>query len=126
LGPFAGDVHDNGNVNAGDGCSAACKSEVVKVCTAGNDPKSNAPWVVCEATVNSAWISMTGNGGQYHSLKICQNLGYNAVGQTSGTCKNTCGYCAGHLRRRGRLWQRRARPDPLQLGHVDLPQVTQV
>ena len=38
---------------------------------------------------------MTGNGGQYHSLKICQNLGYNAVGQTSGTCKNTCGYCAG-------------------------------
>ena len=91
----AGEECDDGNVNGGDGCSGACKSEVVKVCTAGNDPKSNAGWVVCEANVNSAWISMTGEGGQYHALKICQNLGYNAVGQQGGTCKNVCDYCAG-------------------------------
>lgn len=95
LNPAAGEDCDDGNVNGGDGCSAACKSEVVQVCTAGNDPKTAAGWVVCEANLNSAWISMTGEGGQYHALKICQNLGYSAVGQQGGTCKNVCGACAG-------------------------------
>ena len=93
LNLLAGEECDDGNINGGDGCSAACKSEIVKVCTAGNDPKSNAGWVVCEANLNSAWISMTGGGGQYHAQKICQNLGYSKIGQMGGTCGKVCGRC---------------------------------
>ncbi len=91
--PMAGEECDDGNVNGGDGCSAACQSEIVKVCTAGNDPKSAAGWVVCQADLNSAWVSMTGAGGNYHALKICQNLGYNKLGQHGGTCGKVCGRC---------------------------------
>ena len=72
-----------------------CKKEVIaQKCGTGNDAQTNSPWVICEATANSAWISAN-NTGTYHPLAICQSLGYTAVGQQGGTCGNVCGYCQG-------------------------------
>jgi cysteine-rich repeat protein len=95
--PQAGEECDDGNPSGGDGCSAQCKVEVVNACTTGNDPKSGAPWVVCQADANTAWISHNtgGNGGVYHPDKICKDLGYTTFQQYGGTCANVCGYCQG-------------------------------
>ena len=77
-----------------DGCTALCESEHPQVCTQGNDPGTNAPWVVCEANADEAWISAN-TQGQFHPVLICQDLGYDTVGQWGGTCGNVCGYCQG-------------------------------
>ena len=61
-------------------------------CTTGNDPETGDPWVVCTADMNGAWISAN-NAGRYHAAQICQQLGYQGLGQSGGTCGNVCGYC---------------------------------
>jgi len=63
-------------------------------CKTGNDAMTNAPWVVCSADANQAWISAN-NQGQYYAVQICQSLGYNSVSVWGGTCGNVCGYCQG-------------------------------
>jgi len=85
---------DDGNGSSGDGCSSTCANEFPNVCDTGNDPGTGAPWVVCAADANSAWISAN-NSGSYHHVLICQSLGYNGVGQFGGTCGNVCGFCEG-------------------------------
>ena len=62
------------------------------VCVEGNDTGTGAPYVVCEADENQAWISANNTGG-YHAELICQELGYTTVSLWSGTCGNICGYC---------------------------------
>jgi cysteine-rich repeat protein len=83
---------DDGNTMPGDGCSDLCESENPPACTNGSDPWTNAPWVVCSSSPDMAWIS-SNTQGQYHPLAICQQLGYDTVGQTGGNCGNVCGYC---------------------------------
>ncbi|MCA9698243.1 MAG: DUF4215 domain-containing protein, partial [Myxococcales bacterium] len=85
---------DDGNNVSNDGCAADCTGEFPAVCTTGNDPGTNSPWVVCSADANQAWISAN-TGGNFHPIVICQSLGYNTVGQWGGTCGNVCGYCQG-------------------------------
>lgn len=63
-------------------------------CDTGNDPGTAAPYVVCEADENQAWISAD-NSGKYHAELICQEAGYRTVSVWSGTCGNVCGYCQG-------------------------------
>ncbi|TXL03521.1 hypothetical protein BMR07_15015 [Methylococcaceae bacterium CS1] len=63
-------------------------------CDSGNDTGTGAPWVVCEADENQAWISAN-NMGSYHAELICQEHGYTTVSVWSGTCGNVCGYCQG-------------------------------
>ena len=88
----AGEQCDDGNAKGGDGCSSACKMEATgpKQCDKGNDPGTGSPWVVCQADANSAWISADFEG-QYHIVKICQNLGYTGVSQWGGTFGSVCG-----------------------------------
>ena len=92
LNAKAGEQCDDGNANNGDGCSATCKEEPKgpKQCDQGNDPGTGAPWVVCTADANSAWISSNPEG-QYHIVKICQDLGYSKVGEWGGTAGAVCG-----------------------------------
>jgi len=85
---------DDGNGASGDGCSSTCTSEIPNVCDAGNDVGTGAPWVVCAADANWAWVSAN-TQGNYHPVLICQELGYNTVGEWGGTCGNVCGYCEG-------------------------------
>ncbi len=85
----AGEQCDDGNVNDGDGCSPACVAGPKK-CDQGNDPGTGAPWVICTADANSAWISSNVQG-LYHPVKICQSLGYTTVGQWGGTAASVCG-----------------------------------
>lgn len=85
---------DDGNMGSGDGCSASCTPEFPNQCDGGNDPYTGAPWVVCSADSNTAWLSAN-NQGYYHPEAICQSLGYSTVGQWGGTCGNVCGYCEG-------------------------------
>ncbi len=82
---------------AGKFCSAgACKNSTVQACLSGNDLETNDPWVVCRADSSSAWLSHNNpGGGHYHSLQICQKLGYTKVGKIGGTCSDVCGYCQG-------------------------------
>jgi hypothetical protein len=61
-------------------------------CTTGNDPQTNAPWVVCTADCNQIWISAN-TGGTYHATEICNNLGYSTLAQHGGTCGHVCSYC---------------------------------
>ncbi len=63
-------------------------------CEMGNDPGTNAPWVVCSADENEAWISAN-TSGQFHFEQICRDLGYAGAGNWEGTCGNVCGYCQG-------------------------------
>jgi hypothetical protein len=49
---------------------------------------------VCAADATTAWVSAN-NQGSYHPVLICQQLGYDTVGQWGGTCGNVCGYCEG-------------------------------
>ncbi len=88
----AGEQCDDGNPVGGDGCSPACKMEATgpKKCDQGTDPGTGSPWVVCEADANTAWLS-SNNQGQFHILKICQNLGYKTVGLWGGTFGAVCG-----------------------------------
>lgn len=63
-------------------------------CQSGTDPFTGKNWVVCTATDTYAWIAATSpGGGQYHSLYICNSLGYANVGRIGGTCGAVCGYC---------------------------------
>jgi hypothetical protein len=41
-----------------------------------------------------AWLSAN-TMGQYHPVLICQDLGYDTVGQAGGNCGNVCGFCEG-------------------------------
>ena len=85
---------DDGNNVSMDGCTADCIGEFPQVCTEGNDPGTNAPFVVCEADANEAWIAAN-NGGQYHPVLICEDFSYDDVGEWAGTCGNVCGRCEG-------------------------------
>lgn len=85
---------DDGNTGSGDGCSATCTSEFPDACEQGTDPGTGAPWVVCSADANGAWISANSTG-TYHANLICQNLGYSGMGVFGGTCGNVCGFCEG-------------------------------
>ncbi|MBK9755594.1 MAG: DUF4215 domain-containing protein [Nannocystis sp.] len=93
----AGEECDDGNANGGDGCSSGCKKEAQgpKKCDQGNDPGTGSPWVVCSADANTAWISANFEG-QYHPVKICQNLGYATVGLWGGTAGSVCGLNQGN------------------------------
>ncbi len=82
---------DDGNTANNDGCSSQCQEELPEPCTQGTDPGTGAPWIICTASSNTAWISAN-NSGQYHPVLICQNLGYNTVGQWGGTFGSVCGY----------------------------------
>jgi hypothetical protein len=63
-------------------------------CTTGMDSQTGAPWVVCQADCNQAWISQsTVAGGLYHALEICNRLGYGSLGGWDGDCGDVCGYC---------------------------------
>ena len=65
-------------------------------CDTGTDPKDpNAPWVVCSADENEAWISANNIGEGYHFEQICRDLGYAGAGNWGGTCGNVCGFCEG-------------------------------
>lgn len=66
--------------------------DVPAVCTQGSDPVTMAPWVVCAADADTAWVSAD-NAGVYHVDQICQELGYSQASQFGGTCGNVCGYC---------------------------------
>lgn len=66
----------------------------IQACDTGNDPGTAAPYVVCEADENQAWISAD-NYGRYHAELICQEAGYRTVSVWSGTCGNVCGFCQG-------------------------------
>lgn len=92
LNTQAGEQCDDGNANSGDGCSAVCKQEPKgpQKCDKGVDPGNGSPWVICSADANSAWISSDVEG-QYHIVKICQDLGYTKVGQWGGTAASVCG-----------------------------------
>jgi cysteine-rich repeat protein len=83
---------DDGNGQSNDGCTPQCIAEFPPVCTQGNDPGTNAPWVVCSADDQEAWVSAN-TMGQYHPLKICEDLGYDTVGAWGGNCGSVCGYC---------------------------------
>jgi cysteine-rich repeat protein len=83
---------DDGNDIDNDGCTNNCISMSPSPCTQGVDPGSHAPWVVCSASPELAWLSADTHG-QYHPVLICQNLGYATVGQWGGTCGNACGFC---------------------------------
>lgn len=87
-----GEECDDGNAVNGDGCTAMCTSEAPEKCQEGVDPGTMAPWVVCDADANSAWLSANSEG-HYHPVLICTNLGYTDVGQWGGTCGAVCGFC---------------------------------
>jgi hypothetical protein len=67
---------------------------IPQACDTGSDPGTSAPWVVCSADADTAWISAD-SSGLYHAELICQNLGYSTVSMWSGTCGNVCGFCQG-------------------------------
>ncbi len=92
LNTKAGEQCDDGNTKAGDGCSATCTEEPKgpQKCDQGNDPGTGSPWVICTADANMAWISSNFEG-QYHIVKICQDLGYAKVGMWGGTATSVCG-----------------------------------
>ena len=62
-------------------------------CTTGTDPETGDPWVVCEADASGAWISTNDSefGGTYHAAQICQQLGYQGLGQYGDTLQSVCG-----------------------------------
>ena len=91
----AGEVCDDGNLVNNDGCNTSCATGP-NVCDTGSDPGTGANYVVCASDGESAWVSIAdASGGSYHPVLICQELGYNTVGQWGGTCGNVCGYCEG-------------------------------
>lgn len=60
----------------------------------GSDPVTGAPYVVCRADSNSAWIAHSQHGGDvYNPTAVCQKLGYQTVNSWGGTCGTVCGYC---------------------------------
>lgn len=76
------------------GVSNAVASSPPAVCTSGTDTHTARGWKVCRASTASAWLSHAqGQGGQFHTLEICNRLGYAAKIAQGGTCGNECGYC---------------------------------
>jgi hypothetical protein len=109
--PIVGDYCANlqsDNLNCG-GCGKSCKIGEACVggvckftpksctnnkCDGGSDVANvNLKYTVCSADCNTAWISSTGGGGQYHAEYICKQLGYNKLAKWGGNCGNVCGYC---------------------------------
>jgi hypothetical protein len=78
----------------GGSCSLDSVCGAQGQCDTGLDPITNSPWVICEQSINEAWISAD-DGGTYNADLICQNLGYDRAGDHGGTCGNVCGYCEG-------------------------------
>jgi cysteine-rich repeat protein len=85
------EICDDGNATNGDGCNTNCTTGP-SVCDGGTDPGTGDAYVVCQVDDSGAWLSAN-SGGSYHAILICQELGYNAVGEYGGTCGNVCGYC---------------------------------
>lgn len=91
---LAGEQCDDGLPPAdGDGCSSTCALEEPDVCDGGVDPFTGDPWVVCDATEASAWISSGPDGGNFHAQAICEALGYDSVGAIGGNCGSPCSFC---------------------------------
>jgi len=91
---LAGEDCDDGNLIDGDGCDANCSAEMPPVCLQGNDPNTGDPWVVCEATATTVWVSHAySGGGTYNMDLICASLGYPNITANGGTCGDVCGYC---------------------------------
>ena len=76
----------------GGSCSIDSVCSSTQQCETGVDPINDSPWVICEASDTEVWVSAD-NGGTYNADLICQNLGFDEVGQYGGTCGNVCGYC---------------------------------
>lgn len=53
---------------------------------------SGAPWIVCRADSQTAWVAAN-NAGEYDGVAACQSLGYSGVNAWGGTCGTVCGYC---------------------------------
>jgi len=54
---------------------------------------SGDPWIVCEGTATTAWVS-SNTYGTYDHHGICQYLGYaGGASQWGGNCGDVCGYC---------------------------------
>ncbi len=86
---------DDGNVASADGCPSTC--EIPDACDEGVDRQAyDAPWVVCSADAEQAWISFgqVDFPGTYHATTICEQLGYAGVAHYGTSCPhNICGTC---------------------------------
>jgi hypothetical protein len=84
----------SGSCNAGScGCLSGGRLPPNR-CVTGTDPFTGAPWIICRADCNTAWVNAN-SSGRYHANFICQQLGYRTLGNWDGTCGNVCGYCEG-------------------------------
>jgi len=81
LGPFAGDVHDNGNANANDGCSPVCKKEVGSCL---NNPK----WMPVNCTTTK-WV-WSSDKAQAMTLALANTKKVLWSGCTHAPAANTC------------------------------------
>src|SRR5690606_29477665 len=63
--------------NADQRCIDGVCGNRVQPCDVGNDPGTNAAYVVCEVDLQggTAWLSANASG-RYHAELICQELGY--------------------------------------------------
>jgi len=54
--------------------------------------------VVCKADASGAWVSQDNAevGGTYHAAQICQQLGYQGLGQFGDTLQSVCGVDTGN------------------------------
>ncbi|WP_438024666.1 hypothetical protein [Sorangium sp. So ce233] len=78
------------HVSYEEGCEGS--TGAAEVCESGTDIGSGAPWVVCAADEDTAWVSASAEG-DYHIDIICQQLGYSAAVAYGSTCGSVCGRC---------------------------------
>jgi hypothetical protein len=65
-------------------------SSSVGVSGNGSGGSSPAPWRVCRADWDTAWISSGTGGGTYNGVHICQYLGYRTVDAFGGNGNQVC------------------------------------
>jgi hypothetical protein len=65
-----------------------------EACDTGADENTDSPWVICEVTADSAWISAN-NTGTYSADQICQSIGFSGIDKFGTTCGSVCGWCQG-------------------------------
>jgi hypothetical protein len=81
-----------GVCSSSSGCLQGGKNPPAQ-CTAGNDPQTSSPYVVCSADCNQIWIScVNANGGTYHATEICNQFGYSTLAKYGGNYGDQCGY----------------------------------
>ena len=74
---------EGGNCSLDSVCGTV---QVAQQCDANTDPINGSPWIVCDINQDEAWISAN-NGGVFNADLICQDLGFDRVGQHGGTAK---------------------------------------